>query len=203
MNADDKALLATFGIGLIAGGSYFGYSYLFGPKDDESFASLLGESVLTLTGSTNKTEWEARLKELQAKKSELSGTLISIADQNWDDLQTWCRQNSNKNLKKDVNYVGFEEFCTWKIGDKEWVGKISSDTQVADDKWSNAHRELNRRDRRRLSPELQKIQVVDIKKKPDNKAMHDWCTGTYKKIWRGESSRDYADVQEFCKSTAK
>ncbi|OAL10586.1 hypothetical protein A6V39_00780 [Candidatus Mycoplasma haematobovis] len=193
-----KAGMAVLSAGAIGGASYSGYVYFSG----DSFAKKLGVSVLNLTGTDNSTEWTTRLNELNAKTSGLDKSLEKLKNKTWQELQSWCNSNqSNKfNKETDTLYQNFEEFCTWKVGDKPWSNKIASTVVETHQDWGTAHAALKGKDKNNLSPELKKVYEAESTDNKDKKAMHKWCTDNYKKTWTGDNDATLNEVKEYCKT---
>lgn len=185
-----KVGATTLGIGTAIGAGVAGYSHF----TKESFKDKWGVSVLELTGETNQTQWEARLKELQ---NELN------IEKQWEKLQKWCLENSANKFEKedDTNYQNFGKFCTWKVGDKSWDGKIEANTPSNNEKWGTAHTKLKEKQENGLSDELKEIKKKDNSKSDNAEkiAMHKWCTENYKKTWTGDEDTTLKEVKDHCK----
>lgn len=193
-----KVGAVTLGFGALGGTAY---AYTHFTKD--SFANTLGKSVLDLTGDTNSTEWRNRLTELKAKTPKPAGELLTLINKEAKDLQAWCNYNSTTkfNDKEDGNYRSFEEFCTWKIGDKPWDKKIEPTVKETEDRWKKAYDALKAVGKDKVSADLQKILESGEDAEANKKAMHKWCTDNYKKTWKDDSQSSFVDVQKYCKTT--
>ncbi|OAL10560.1 hypothetical protein A6V39_00650 [Candidatus Mycoplasma haematobovis] len=210
-----KAGIAIASVGAVGGATTYGI-YEFNKADTESnqeqtslnnsvsFKDKLGVSVLSLTGETEQTQWTTRLKELSEAITNLPADLTSLkTGKGWKDLQQWCNTNSTSVEVTSTNYQNFETFCTWKVGDKDWTGKISADTPNTDQKWGTAHAALKKKPENTLSSELKEIHKKTSSTEDehaDKKAMHKWCIDSYKKIWTGESDETLKEVKEYCKN---
>ncbi|OAL10147.1 hypothetical protein A6V39_04510 [Candidatus Mycoplasma haematobovis] len=202
-----KAGVAVVGVGTLGGGAILANNLLNKSEDIpktitietnlKSFEKELGESVLKLVGNDNQKEWGERAKELATSTSQLDASLNKQTVKTWEQLRDWCNGSRNDTFDKDsVKYKNFEEFCTWKVGDK-LTGHIPKETVESDGKWRTAHAAL--KGKNNLPQSLKDIVSTAEANDADKKAMRKWCTDSYKENWVGSKDTKVALVKEHCK----
>lgn len=192
-----KAGMGVLSAGAVGGVAYSGYYHF----SKDSFESKLGESVLKLTGDDNKDQWEERIKELNVTKSTIDSSLDK-AIKEWDKLRDWCNNNKDNKFDKDnIKYKNFEEFCTWKLGDKLGEKKNLATVEAGDESWSVIHKKLKEKQKESLSAELQKVWDTKEEQNANKTAMHGWCIASYKKTWTGQNDPNLKEVEEYCKKS--
>ncbi|AEG73081.1 hypothetical protein MHF_0817 [Mycoplasma haemofelis Ohio2] len=200
------ASVGAMGVGGTAGTVYLGskvvdFSGVEGEQDDlvEVVADRFKDRLVKDT-QNSKAKWEARFKKLKGDDSgKLHASLKQIKENQQskaDDLKTWCTDAYIKPVEDETFSSNVEQYCTLFI--KDQIGSLITDK--SEDKWTENNSVLEKKDKKSLSKEMQKIQE-ELKTKKT--ALSDWCLGQHDSFYKGKDDSTYKDVHSFCKRIPK
>ncbi|CBY93400.1 hypothetical protein HF1_13920 [Mycoplasma haemofelis str. Langford 1] len=200
MNLLYKGAITTGIIGTGGVGTYYGIQALGTTKVKDQ----LKNRLLSTIGTTNQSQWEARLASLRedkVKKEDLTSELQEIKDKSknktWESLRDWCSSKVEESYEgEDLKFKEIVSYCTFRNKDK-FKGTVISETTVST-KWTKANGIITGKSEG-LSPTLQAIKKkLEASSGKDTSALKKWCEETYETPWTTNEDPNFQDAQQYC-----